>query len=415
MLMQQLCTAIKHQKVSQLEYIEVTELLILILYFLAVIACTINVNKDIHEPQPLLLQPGLSKIFYPTDKRGILELEIGQEIELVCTKGFLSPVTAETSINIKCAADNKFTVNGVAYLFNEFYCTNYPVSIPRKTGNSCFNGAAEIEIGFDLTTRFIRTMLACHDLVKEETHYVKYVLTPANDGFQTGFPRPSFITGGFFGGKNVDALYSRATQRETIAGLIGSYELAQTYIEATSDIFLARGHLAAKADFIYGNEQRSTFFFLNTCPQWQRFNAINWVAVEDGSRILAGARNINLDVYTGSFGVLGLKDPSQNSKDIYLYVNGNIRQIPVPKIYYKLLHDKANDSGIVLIGVNNPHATLEEIKKDYIVCTDVSDQITYIKWYKDDIKKGFSYACEINDFLKNVPHISPLNVKNLLI
>ncbi|CAO1405394.1 unnamed protein product [Diamesa tonsa] len=375
----------------------------------SVIACTINVNKDIHEPQPLLLQPGLSKIFYPTDKRGIVELEIGQEIELVCTKGFLSPAVAETSINVKCAADNKFTVNNVAYSFNEFYCTNYPVSIPRKTGNSCYNGAAEIEIGFDLTTRFIRTILACHDLVKEETHYVKYVLTPANDGFQSGFPRPAFITGGFFNNKNVDALYSRAIQRETIAGLIGSYELAQTYVEATSDIFLARGHLAAKADFIYGNEQRSTFFFLNTCPQWQRFNAINWVAVEDGSRILAAARNINLDVYTGSFGVMGLKDVSQKLVDIFLYVNGNIRQIPVPKIYYKLLHDKENDSGIVLIGVNNPHVTLEEIKKDYIVCTDVSDKITYIKWYKDDIKKGFSYACEINDFLKNVPHISPLN------
>ena len=363
----------------------------------------------------MLLQPGLSKIFYPTDKRGILELEIGQEIELVCTKGFSSPVVAETSINVKCAADNKFTVNGIAYLFNEFYCKAYPVSIPRKTGNSCYNGAAEIEIGFDLTTRFIRTILVCHDLVKEETHYVKYVLTPANDGFQTGFPRPVFITGGFFGGKNVDALYSRATQRETIAGLIGSYELAQKYVEATSDIFLASGHLAAKADFIYGNEQRATFFFLNTCPQWQRFNAINWVAVEDGSRILASARNINLDVYTGSFGVMGLKDTSDKFVDIHLYVNGNIRQIPVPKLYYKLLHDKANDSGVVLIGINNPHATLEEIKKDYIVCTDVSDKITYIKWYKDDIQKGFSYACEINDFLKNVPHISQLNVKNLLI
>lgn len=60
------------------------------------------------------------------------------------------------------------------------------------------------------------------------------------------------MTGSFFNGKNVDALYSRVVQRETIAGLIGHYELAQTYIEATSDIFMARGHLAAKVDFVYG-------------------------------------------------------------------------------------------------------------------------------------------------------------------
>jgi hypothetical protein len=43
-------------------------------------------------------------------------------------------------------------------------------------------------------------------------------------------------------------------QRETIAGLIGSFSLAQTYVEATSDIFMARGHLAAKVDFIYGSQ-----------------------------------------------------------------------------------------------------------------------------------------------------------------
>lgn len=71
-------------------------------------------------------------------------------------------------------------------------------------------------------------------------------------GYQSGFPRPNFGTGSFFAGKDVDKLYTRITQRETIAGLIGSFELAEKYIEATSDIFLARGHLAAKADFIYG-------------------------------------------------------------------------------------------------------------------------------------------------------------------
>jgi hypothetical protein len=73
-------------------------------------------------------------------------------------------------------------------------------------------------------------------------------------GFQSGFPRPAFGTGSFFSGKDVDKLYSRITQRETISGLISSYELASKYIEETSDIYLARGHLAAKADFIYGSQ-----------------------------------------------------------------------------------------------------------------------------------------------------------------
>jgi hypothetical protein len=46
-------------------------------------------------------------------------------------------------------------------------------------------------------------------------------------------------------------------QRETIAGLIGSFGLSEKYVEATSDIFMARGHLAAKVDFIYGSHVSS--------------------------------------------------------------------------------------------------------------------------------------------------------------
>lgn len=55
-----------------------------------------------------------------------------------------------------------------------------------------------------------------------------------------GFPRPNFITGGFFGGKNVDGLYTRVTQRQTISEIVGSYDLAMKYIEETSDVFLGK-------------------------------------------------------------------------------------------------------------------------------------------------------------------------------
>lgn len=123
-------------------------------------------------------------------------------------------------------------------------------------------------------------------------------------------------------------------------------------------------------------------------------------------RVLAADRGITLDVYSGTFGVTQLKDTSNVGHDIYLYVNGQTRQIPVPKIYYKILLNRAANSGVVLIGVNNPYLTLDEIKKDYVVCTDVSSQINYINWQKDNIERGYSYACTVNDFVKAVPHIS---------
>lgn len=112
---------------------------------------------------------------------------------------------------------------------------------------------------------------------------------------------------------------------------------------------------------------------------------------------------------------MSLEGAFENHKNIHLYINGATRKIPVPKLYYKVLINKADSSGIVLIGVNNPHLTLDEIKKDYVVCTDVSDQISYINWQRDDIRRGFSYACDVNEFLKAVPHFSEIDVKNLLI
>lgn len=138
-------------------------------------------------------------------------------------------------------------------------------------------------------------------------------------------------------------------------------------------------------------------------------------AVEDGTRKLAAERNITLDVYTGTYGTLSLDDAAGNPREIHLYVNGADRKLPVPKLYYRVLINKSDSSGIALIGVNNPHLTLDEIKKSYVICSDVSDGISYINWQKSDISRGYSYACDVNEFVKAVPHFSEMNVRNLLI
>ncbi|CRK98271.1 CLUMA_CG011633, isoform A [Clunio marinus] len=369
-------------------------------------SCSIKVNGDLGEPQPLLIRPGMSEFFFPSGRDGIITMNENEQIELYCSSGFDSPSNAGNTVMASCTTGNQFLFNGIRYNFIQFSCKSYPVHVARESGARCYNNGYIVKHGFDVGNRFLNVYDSCHDKVREENYYSYYQLTPANDGYQAGFPRPNFITGGFFGGKNVDSLYTRYNQRNTIAGILGSYDLALQYIEETSDVYMSRGHLAAKADFIFGNQHRATFYFTNVAPQWQKFNALNWVAVEDGSRILAADRNINLDVYTGTFGTATLRDIYGNPQPLYFYVNGSTRQIPVPKLFYRILINKADNSGVVLIGVNNPHLTLEEIKKDYIICTDVSSQINYINWQKDNIERGYSYACTVNDFVKAVPHVS---------
>lgn len=128
---------------------------------------------------------------------------------------------------------------------------------------------------------------------------------------------------------------------------------------------------------------------------------------------MAADRNISLDVYTGTHGAIKINDTDGTPQEIYL--DADNRKVPVPKIFYKILINKSNNSGIVLIGVNNPHISVDEILRDYVVCDDISDNIKYIKWRPEDIRRGYSYACEVNNFLENVPHLPNIDVKSILV
>ena len=69
---------------------------------------------------------------------------------------------------------------------------------------------------------------------------------------------------------------------------------------------------------------------MNVGPQWQCFNAGNWLNVENGVRyyIEDAGTDIDLIVYTGSHGVLQLADTNGDMVDIYLVPETN--QLPVP-------------------------------------------------------------------------------------
>lgn len=219
--------------------------------------------------------------------------------------------------------------------------------------------------------------------------------------------RISFQTAGFFGGKNVDKLYTQVTQQETInAELDGE---ASKYFDNAKNVYLARGHMGAKADFVYGTQQRATFLFINAAPQWQVFNAGNWARVEDGVRAWVSKNKINVQCYTGVYGVTTLPNKEGRETPLYLsHDSNNNGLIPVPKIYFRVVIQPATKKGIVFVGVNNPHLTLAQIKKDYVFCTDVSDKVNYINWKKTDITAGYSYACEVSDFLRTVKTLPAL-------
>uniref|UniRef100_A0AAG5DMC1 DNA/RNA non-specific endonuclease/pyrophosphatase/phosphodiesterase domain-containing protein n=1 Tax=Anopheles atroparvus TaxID=41427 RepID=A0AAG5DMC1_ANOAO len=379
-------------------------------------ACSVRTTGDMPRPQPLVLIPGTDQFRYPATDNGLLQLNAGETLELACQEGFgLFP--GKSSITVTCVLNDQFNYDSRMFAFRDFACTANWLSSARRTGQRCFNGASIVEIGFQVGQRFPKIMDVCHDEVTFDNHYIVHEFTPANAGFQQGVPRPGWFQGDFYPGININGLYTVNTQRATIATILNSQARADALVHGTDNgIFMARGHIAARADFIYGTQQNATFWFLNAAPQWQNFNAGNWERIEAAAKTFVASRNIRVRVYGGTYGVQTQADGNGDHREIFLDFNANGRtRVRAPKIYYKILHNEAQNSGIVLIGVNNVHISLEEIRRDYIFCTDVSSRIGWINWERENLALGYSYACEVNEFNRVTGHLPQLNVASLLI
>lgn len=354
-------------------------------------------------------------MFYnPDTTNGVIRLAHNEPIELFCSDSFLSPFSGTQTLIATCQANNQFLVNGKSYAFQSINCTReveHTARLSNNADNLCTGTLAHIEIGFEVHDRFLKVMDVCHDMELESTAYTFYPQYPENNGFQRSFPRPSFIPGNFFNGRNVDRLYFGFIQRQTISTIIGE-EIVERLWDNDKDFFLARGHLAARSDFIFGSQQRATFYFMNAAPQWHSFNSGNWERIESGLKVFVANRNIYTDMYTGTFGIQQLADSNGVEHELFLDFdrNGN-GLIPVPKYFYKIIIDKQSGRGLAFVGVNNPHATASDVTSGkYTLCTDISDQVTFINWNRERLSMGYSYACEVNELVSVLGHL-PASVR----
>ncbi|CRK88839.1 CLUMA_CG002555, isoform A [Clunio marinus] len=262
--------------------------------------------------------------------------------------------------------------------------------------------AAFYEIGYSYTGNRNVVFKTFHSLVTHENHYVHYIMKPLDGA--SGAENPMSTSQwreNDFPVTNIDCLYTVKKQLDTIGKILGNVKYAEQWIKKDTEYILTRGHLAANGDF--PNEQlkrQSTYTFFNAAPQFQIFNNGNWKLVEESIRDLTKSRG-DLEIYSGTHGVGKLKvnQADEIGRDIYL--GWPKKTIPMPKLFYKMAI-KGNE-GIVVIGVNNPYLTEKEIHNDYIICTDIADQL---KWLRDinrkDRTKGYIYACSVEDFIQKV-------------
>jgi hypothetical protein len=84
------------------------------------------------------------------------------------------------------------------------------------------------------------------------------------------------------------------------------------------------------------------------------------------------------------------------------------------RFYWKVIYDPTSKYGVALIGVNNPHLPEEEISSMKI-CDEIPDHPLILGLANpDDIYKGITYACTIEDAKRTIFEIPDFEVLNLL-
>ncbi|XP_026765182.2 uncharacterized protein LOC113523414 [Galleria mellonella] len=382
--------------------------------------CSIRVNGDLGQPQPVYIRN--NNYLVPTGTTGRINFNTGDQVTVSCTgsgrivqhPNIVSTVQTATAT---CVSNN--LVSGSGWLngngqFGQLTCSTHSFHDAQATNERCFNNNLVIRVGFTVNNVFYPKYWSCFDQNRLEVLYVWYEQNIPNAIYQSGVDRPNWLAGSFFPGIDINNRYTQAQQKASIARLVGQ-NLADKYI--TSHQFLARGHLAAKTDFIYATGQRSSFYFINAAPQWQPFNAGNWNWLEQNLRHRIGQAGYNTIIYTGTFGVTQLRDQNNRLVDFYLHTDiNNNPQVPVPLYYYKVAYDPSRRLGTAFISINNPYYTEAEVR-DLMFCTDRcrnNNAFNWLNWQPDRIDLGYSFCCTVADFRNFIPHLPDFEVIGLL-
>lgn len=358
--------------------------------------------------------------FFMPDERVFINIPSGRVVNFNCGGAYLQldgVNTGDGSINATCSSGRFFRIPNRSFNFNTVSCNLFPPSLARFTGNTCLADLKEFEIGYRANCRMIRLMYGCFDQYYQRTIYTRMELPPNIEGAQIGFPRPRWTEGDFFnlGGIPLDTIYTRNEQRITINTLLGLDVNSTKYVQLDNNLFLARAHLSANADFIFGTQRRASFYFLNAAPKWHTFNAGNWLSIEMDIRRFVIKTKQTVQMYTGTFGISTLPHEITGEQiELFLFVDdkGN-KAIPVPQLFWKVIYEPITRRGSVFLGVNNPYLSEDEVHK-HIICPDVSNEIPWLTWAATNITGGISYTCTVEGFRAATGLLQHLEVVDLL-
>ncbi|CAG9838660.1 unnamed protein product [Diabrotica balteata] len=176
-----------------------------------------------------------------------------------------------------------------------------------------------------------------------------------------------------------------------------------------NNAFITTQQLASENDFYSASFQLAVKNYANIAPQWNSINNGNWLQ-ESEIRMYASNKNVNLQIWSGTYGVTKLNNETTELIDLYLFEREIRKQLvkafPVPELYWKIVYNPLNTQGIVLIGHNNPY--VGKVSPEEQICDDISSKLNWISWDKELYDKGYFYACDYNDDkFQSIVHFAP--------
>uniref|UniRef100_A0A8D9BQJ9 DNA/RNA non-specific endonuclease domain-containing protein n=1 Tax=Cacopsylla melanoneura TaxID=428564 RepID=A0A8D9BQJ9_9HEMI len=405
--------------------------------------CTINLNEEFRpREEPLILNVAGKEILYPTHGSSI-QVKGGDKIRVFCgSKNFKNYKDhSEDTVLIQCVTGNRFktlrspTGNSdpdsktpllqfLSYLLSAsdsyqggyFSCKAPLKSAVRRSGPCSIldkhrnNHLSEFNIGFQVDAYLLPIITVCFNTVLKSVLWSKHMVSPSVQYHMTKVARIRFIQDRDAYGtlKNVEHLYDRNQQVETISKLVNSKALAQKYIQKDghSLAYFARGHLSPKGDFVYSGEQLATFHYINVAPQWQYFNGGQWEKIESALRNYIVHNGVKVHVTTGTIGITQLEDEKGEDKDIYLYYNQNKGEklVKVPKLYFKLVQfgNSSSPLNVAIVGVNQPYENHVKMTTNDVICEDVCHRYPWLSSISEQNDQrqsaGYIYCCTFKDF-----------------
>ncbi|XP_050293386.1 uncharacterized protein LOC126733940 [Anthonomus grandis grandis] len=372
--------------------------------------CTFNVtNPEYEQTLPVLLYNLSSTYELAIPNQGTIVLTSGQNISLLCSgnRNYVRQTNSNVT-TVTCLENQDVKLYRKVYKFHDIKCKHAVRGDVRKTEEKCGNGQGVVyEIGYPVSRRdWVTLITVCHVPEIGHTLYTRHLLHGKEIKYASKSSyRPGFSTAGLDSSIPASVAYKQTFQKATFSSILKSSELSNHFV--TNKSYLSRGHLSPDADFLQAPTQFSTYYYLNTAPQWQNINAASWNSIEFTVRKLAELYG-DLEVITGTHDVLTYKDKEGHVQEICLGPEG---KLPVPKYFWKLAYEEKSNRAIVFIILNDPYVQSLE---NEVFCNDICQSEGFTKKSWKDLHSGYVFCCSYPDFLRVVKTAPRLTVDDVL-